>query len=171
MPLKENEMLIKEINPYFELEDISILIRNINNHFDKIYELGESSENGTEKRIEIVTKQSIELFEKVFEDKDENIVLAIFEFPDPNPFQASNSYLYTQIKEFSNIRKIEKKGFNINILDLKLKDINYKNILKSIANTEMGFEPALSQIIYFFSNVSPKAFGMLDDRSCKINGI
>jgi len=52
-----------------------------------------------------------------------------------------------------------------------VKDIQYKNILKAIVNTEMGFEPALSQIVYFFSDVAQNAFVMFDDRSCQTNGI
>lgn len=171
MPQTVKKMILNKINPYFDFEDISIQIKNINNHFDKFYELGNGYENGTIKRVDNSTKKSIEIFEKVFIDHNEIITLVVYEFPEPNPFGASNSYLHSQMKNVLDIQKISKKEFNILIIKTTLKDIQYKNILNAIVNTEMGFEPALSQIVYFFSELSENAFVMFDDRSCQTNGI
>lgn len=164
-------MTLNKINSYFDFENISTQIKNINNHFDKFHELGNGYENGTIERIENATKKSVEIFEKVFTDNNEILTLVIYEFPEPNPFEASNSYLHSQMNNFSIIEKISKKEFNILILKTQLKNIQYKNILNAIVNTEMGFEPALSQIVYFLSDLSDNAFVMFDDRSCQTNGI
>lgn len=164
-------MILHQINPYFDFEAISTQIKNMNNHFDTSYDLGDGYENGTIERVKNATKKSIELFEKVFKDPNERITVVVYEFPEPNPFGASDQYLYAQLNNLSEIQKISKQEFNIFIIQTQLKDIQYKNILNAIVNTEMGFEPALSQIVYFFSDVSQNAFVMFDDRSCQTNGI
>lgn len=163
--------MLEKIIPYFESDDISTQLRNINNHFDKLYELGNGYENGTIERVEKATKRAIEIFEKVFKDNSEKITLVIYEFPEPNLFGASNSYLNSQLNDLSNVQKIKKNEFDIFIIKTQLKDVEYKNILHAIVNTEMGFDPALSQIVYFFSDLSEKAFVMFDDRACKSNNI
>lgn len=163
--------MIEKIIPYFEFEDVSIQLRKINTHFDKLYELGSDYENGTIERVENATKRAIEIFEKVFKDNSEEVTLVIYEFPEPNPFNTFNSYLKSQLNDLSNLQQIRKNEFDIFLIKTKLKDVEYKNILNAIVNTEMGYEPALSQIVYFFSDFSENAFVMFDDRSCKSNGI
>jgi len=164
-------MILNKINPYFTFEDISTQIKNINSHFEKFHELGNGYENGTIERVENATKKSIQIFEKTFNDNNEKITLVVYEFPEPNSFGASNSYFHSKLKSISEVQKILKKEFNIFIIKTQLKEIQYKDILNAIVNTEMGFEPALSQIVYFFSDSSENAFVMFDDRSCQTNGI
>lgn len=164
-------MIVNKINSYFTFEDISTQVKNINSHFEKFHELGNGYKNVTIERVENATKQSIEIFEKILNNNNEKITLVVYEFPEPNPFGASNSYFHSKLKSISEIQKISKKEFNIFIIKTQLKEIQYKDILNAIVNTEMGFEPALSQIVYFFSDSSENAFVMFDDRSCQTNGI
>ena len=109
-------MIVNKINSYFTFEDISTQIKNINSHIEKFHELGNGYENGTIERVENATKQSIEIFEKIFNDNNEKITLVVYEFPEPNPFGASNSYFHSKLKSISEIQKISKKEFNIFII-------------------------------------------------------
>ncbi len=49
---------------------------------------------------------------------------------------------------------------------LPVEEINIENILRAIANTEMGFHPGLDQTIFFFDPLTDKSFQMYDDRGC-----
>ena len=168
---KKRKMILPLITSYFDVEASSTQIKKMNTHFDTYYELGDDCENGTIERVDQATNKSIEIFEKVFKDPKEQLTLIVYEFPEPNPFGASTNYLHAQLKNVAEIQKISKKEFTISILKTQLKDIAYKEILRAIVNKEMGFTPALSQIVYFFSDLSPNAFVMFDDRACQTNGI
>ena len=51
---------------------------------------------------------------------------------------------------------------------MPVKDIRVQNILRAIANTEMGFDPGIDQRIYFFDPLTDRAFQMYDDRGCLV---
>jgi hypothetical protein len=54
------------------------------------------------------------------------------------------------------------------IYETKLSNVNYKNILKGIANLEMGFEPSISDKVYFINKKRKVALHMYDDRGCMV---
>src|SRR5690606_42166411 len=63
---------------------------------------------------------------------------------------------------------LDKDEVRIIVGKLPIKDINVKNILTGIANTEMGFDPGIDQRIFFFDPTTDRAFQMYDDRGCYV---
>lgn len=156
---------------YFDFEDVSLQIEKLNNHFDKSHQLGDCLENGTVERVHNASEKAIAVFEKVFIDSTKEITLLIYEFPEPNAFNAPNSFLHSQINNITDPIKISKKEFDIFLIKAPIKNINYKEILKAIVNTEMGFNPSIDQIVYFLDFETDNAFVMYDDRFCLTKGI
>ena len=150
---------------------------------------GETFENGTIERVNQATERAVKLFNDTFENPKNTIWVLIYEYNEPNVFNASNEYLHRQFptekfREFYNQLEqvntrifttdkdgnevFEKTDVRIIIGRLRVGEINVENILKGIANTEMGFEPAIDQTIYFFDLLTNKAFQMYDDRGCYV---
>jgi len=153
------------------------------------FELGEGENNGTIERVKQSTNRALTIFNDTFYDPANEIVILIYEYQGRNIFNASNDYLHKQFSAGSfekfynqlvivNTRyfatdengneALEKDEVRIIIGKLPVKDINVKNILNGIANTEMGFEPGIDRRIFFFDPLTDKAFQMYDDRGCYV---
>lgn len=153
------------------------------------FELGESKDNMTIERVKQSTERALTIFNEIFTDPKHEIFILIYEYQGENIFNASNDYLHKQFpndsfKKFYNQMEtvntrffttdengndvLEKDEVKIIIGKLPVKDINVKNILNGIANTEMGFDPGINQRIFFFDPLTDKAFHMYDDRGCYV---
>jgi hypothetical protein len=150
---------------------------------------GEELENGTSERVNQAVERACTLFNDAFINKDNEIWVLIYEYEGENIFNASNEYLHQQFPqkrftEFYNQKeKVVSRYFTsdengndipeedevrIIIGKIPTSEINVEGILRGIANTEMGFNPAIDQTIFFFDPTSNKAFQMYDDRGCYI---
>jgi len=148
---------------------------------------GEFLENGTIERVNQATDRAVKLFNDTFKNPKSTIWVLIYEYNEPNPFNASNGYLHRQFptekfREFYNQLEqvntrefttdengqeiFEKLEVRIIVGKLPVEEINIENILRGIANTEMGFYPAIDQTIFFFDPLTDKSFQMYDDRGC-----
>ena len=161
---------LKKKNSTFEIENVNQLDK-LNTLFDKVHELGGNIENGTFERVETASKKAIEIFNKIFKNSSQKIFVLIYEFAGPNPFGADNKFLHLQFSNTTKTERIEMLDYDIVIYETEISYIKYESILKAIANTEMGFEPAINQRIYFFDIENEKAFYMFDDRGCMTNGL
>lgn len=153
------------------------------------FELGGDKENGTIERVAQSTERALLIFNDVFNNPENEIFVIIYEHKGAGLFNLSNSYLHNQFPmalfdEFYNKLEImsidyfeadesendifEKSEVRIMIGKLPVKDINAKNILNGIANTEMGFDPGVNQTIFFFDSLTDRAFQMYDDRGCYV---
>ncbi len=129
------------------------------------------------------------IFNETFTDPTHEIFILIYEYQGENISSASNDYLHKQFpndcfKKFYNQLEtvntrffttdengndvLEKDEVRIIIGKLPVKDINVKNILNGIANTEMGFDFGIEQRIFFFDPSTDNAFQMYDDRGCYV---
>jgi len=153
------------------------------------FELGGDKENGTIERVIQATDRALAIFNDTFQYPTSEIFVLIYEYQGENIFNASNDYLYNQFpkdcftKFYNRLEIVNTRYFTTNekgdnILDkdeariiigkLPLKDINTKNILKAIVNTEIGFNPGIDQRVFFFDTKTDKAFQMYDDRGCYV---
>jgi len=153
------------------------------------FELGEGKDDGTIDRVNQSTNRALTIFNDTFNDPTKDIFILIYEYQGENIFNASNDYLHNQFptdsfgKFYNQLETVntryyttdengndvlEKATVRIIIGKLPVKDINVKNILNGIANTEMGFAPGIDQRIFFFDPLTDKAFQMYDDRGCYV---
>jgi Domain of unknown function (DUF3885) len=153
------------------------------------FELGEGKENGTTERISQSTNRALTIFNETFYGTTLEIFVLIYEYQSANIFNTSNDYLHKQFpidrfKKFYNQLEpintryfttdengnddLEKDEVRIIIGKLPVKDINVKNILSGIANTEMGFDPGIDLRVFFFDPTTDRAFQMYDDRGCYV---
>lgn len=185
-------MLPQELQLYFDRVYPSSKIDNEHSLGGQIYirfELGEGYSNGTAERVNQATDRAVTLFNDTFDNPENEILVLIYEYPEPNAFNASNEYLHRQFpfeqfeKFYNEVEQVktgdfttdengnevlEKTEVRIIIGKLPVKYINTKNILNGIANTEMGFDPGIDQRIFFFDPLADRAFQMYDDRGCII---
>lgn len=150
------------------------------------FELGCEHKNGTKRRTEQATTRALALFNETFPDAGSMLWILIYEGYN---FNAASNYVFDlfepkQLAEFYNERELvatrsfveDEAGNSIReiaeeqivIGRLAAKDIKAEEILKGIANNEMGFEPAISQRIIFLDAATDRAFLMYDDRGCYV---
>lgn len=153
------------------------------------FELGEDKENGAIERVVQSTERAWIIFNDTFNDPTREIFILIYEYQGENIFNASKVYLHKQFPAdrfnvfYNQLETIntgyfttdengndvlEKDEVRVIIGKLPIKDIKVKNILNGIANTEMGFDPSISQRIFFFDPITDRAFQMYDDRGCLV---
>ena len=141
-------------------------------------------ENGSIERVNQATERALSIFNEAFKDSNEEIFVLIYEYLGENSFNAPNDYLqqqfpiekfkqfYNQIETvdanllFNEDDDLDKLEIRIIIGKLIISEIKVKNILKGIANTEMGFDPGINQTIFFIDPVTNNGFKMYDDRGC-----
>ena len=167
-------MLIKELQVYFDRNNGNSKVedtRSLNSHFSQVSELGKDLENGTMERANEAAKRAEEIFQSLFKDEESEVLALIYEFPEPNCFNAPNEYLHSQFHKVLDKQIISLESSKIFIYKTKLKDISWKNVLRAIANTEMGLEPAIDQKMYLFDLENNVGFHMYDDRGCLSNGL
>lgn len=182
---QELQSYLERVYPYSKIDTEHTLGGKVHIRF----ELGEGKENGTDERVKQSTDRALIIFNETFTDLTNEIFILIYEYQGENIFNAPNDYLHKQFptnsfKKFYNQLEtvntrnfttdkngnevLEKDEVRIIIGKLPIKDINVKNILNGIANTEMGFDPGIDQRIFFFDPSTDKAFQMHDDRGCYV---
>ena len=161
-----------------DLTDFNTIERNLKFHLR--CELGDPFENETEERVEQATKRATELFENHIEDSE--LYILTYDFGD-DMFARTPSYLY-ELLEKSGLRKeehqeslatryfvgeeVERENGQLNIYFGNRSSFDYKSIFNGLANTEMGFDPTIHQLVYFFQPKTQRWFWMYDDRGCLI---
>ena len=156
------------------------------------FELGDELENGTTERVDHCVTKAIKLFELLFSESDEiYIMLKSFKYEGANEFfEVTEGYLEGQLSNFDKVIIDERFASTSEtdefydpetdmsevatitthhiqkIFMVNLSDINYQNILKGIANLEMGLSPAIAENIYFINKSKKVVFNMYDDRGC-----
>jgi len=169
---QELQLYFNSVYPYAKIDSEHTIEGQINIRFD----LGGKYKNGTAERVKQATDRALTLFDDTFPNQDHEIWVLIYEYPEPNFFNASNEYLHQQFpselfnKFYNQFEQSDEDETQKRIIigRIPIKDINIKNILNAIANTEMGFEPKIDQRIYFIDPLTDKAFQMYDDRGCFI---
>ncbi len=169
--LRQNlQLYFNSVYPFAKIESEHTIERQIHIRFD----LGGNHKNGTSKRVKQATDRAVTLFNDTFTNQDNEIWVLIYEYPEPNFYKVTNEYLHQQFpselfNEFYNqLEQADEDETQKRIIigKLPVKDIEIKNILNAIANTEMGFEPKINQQIFFIDSLTDKAFQMYDDRGC-----
>lgn len=134
------------------------------------YELGGDKENGTIERVTQSVERALTIFNDTFNQISNKIFVVIYEYQGANIFGATNEYLYKQFPtdrfakfynqletigpqytttdEYGN-KILEQEKVKIIIGKLPVESIDIENILTAIANTEMGFKPAIEQRVFF----------------------
>jgi hypothetical protein len=182
---QELQSYFDRVYPFSKIDTEHTLGGQVHIRFD----LGGGKDNGTIERVNQSTERALTIFNETFTDPTQEIFILIYEYQGENIFNASNDYLHKQFpddrfKKFYNQLEtvnihffttdesgndvLEKDEVRIIIGKLPIKDINVNNILKGIANTEMGFDPGIDQRIFFFDPLTDKAFQMYDDRGCYV---
>lgn len=162
----------------FDLTDFNTIERNLK--FYLRFELGDPFENETEERVEQATIRATELFENHIEDSE--LYILTYDFGD-DMFARTPSYLYELLNK-SELSKeeyheslairyffgeeVERENGQRNIYFGNRSSFDYKSIFNGIANTEMGFDPTIHQLVYFFQPNTQRWFWMYDDRGCLI---
>ena len=183
-------MLRKELQSYFDRVYPHSKIETQESLYGQVhirFELGGEKGIGTIERINQATERAFTIFKETFNDFSREIFVLIYEYQGKNCFNASDDYLHQQFlgdhfKKFYNQLEIVKSLYystdengndvletdevRIIIGKLPVKDVEVKNILNGIANTEMGFDPGINQRIFFFNASTDKAFQMYDFRGC-----
>jgi hypothetical protein len=153
------------------------------------FELGDGFPNGSTDRVNQATDRATTLFTDTFKDPNNDIFVLIYQYQDSNIFEVDNKYLHKQFPDdifntfYNQIELVnansfttdeqgnetfEKYDVRVIIGKLPVKNINARNILGGVANTEMGFDPGIDQSIYFFDPLTDKGFYMYDDRGCYV---
>jgi hypothetical protein len=160
----------------FDLTDFNTIERNLK--FYLRFELGDPFENETEERVEQASIRATELFENHIEDSE--LYILTYDFGD-DMFARTPSYLYELLNK-SELSKeeyheslairyffgeeVERENGQRNIYFGNRSSFDYKSIFNGIANTEMGFDPTIHQLVYFFQPNTQRWFWMYDDRGC-----
>jgi hypothetical protein len=137
------------------------------------------------KSVTQATYRATTVFNETFDDLEREIWVLIYEYEN-GLFNDSRDYLYTLFPKDIFYNKLEQVDTQMTSFDdsgkeyfdkteakvilgkIKVKKIKAEKILQGITNNEMGFEPAISQDVYFLDPVSNKGFYMYDDRGCYV---
>ena len=169
------KIFINKINKKININDFNTIERNV--EYSLRFELGDDLENRT-KRVRQATKRAIKIFKKCFAN-EKHIYILTYDWAD-DFLGKTPKYLYKVLnnENFSSKRSLvishyegEKPEYAIgklSIYDLPKKNIKIKKLFKGIANTDMGFQPCIHQIVYCFGKTTKKVFWMYDDRGCLI---
>lgn len=145
------------------------------------FELGDKLKNGSKKRIKQAFKRALKIADTCFKN-DNKIYIVSYEWNgDDEDFLARTPYyLYEKLKvkkpkketllslmHFHDEQPEFKKG-TLGIWLFQKKKIKFKKLFKAIANTDMGFNPTIHQVTFFFGAKSGKLFWMYDDRGCLV---
>jgi hypothetical protein len=139
-------------------------------------------------RVLQATTRATTIFNETFDNLETEIWILIYEYEN-GLFNQPNDFLINQFPEtikasfYCKLEQVEtqmlseqqngdfvfdKTSARITIGKLKVKDIKIETILNGIANNEMGYEPSISQDIYFLDSITNKGFYMYDDRGCYV---
>ncbi|MBF9239935.1 DUF3885 domain-containing protein [Hymenobacter sp. BT683] len=154
------------------------------------FDLGGELPNATVARVEQASQRALTLFRETFENVSDEIWVLIYEYQGDSLFNETPNYLaeqfpkllfatfYNQLEVIDNgCSYTDESGAEIKseieariiIGKVKVSEIQINNILTALANAEMGFEPAITQRIYFINPQTDRIFRMYDDRGCLID--
>ena len=180
------------ISKHFPQSDLSPTESYISSESHLRFELGDDLENGTEARVNQCLLRATQIFEEHFKPNDTvDILIKTFEYAEGvRDFYSKNKgYFEKQINSFNDLSITQEseiieefdEALNENdvmemtdfttthiqrIFSLELEKIKYKNIFKALINLEMGFEPKISERVYFINRRNNVAFHIYDDRGC-----
>jgi len=153
------------------------------------FELGGDLPSGAKKRVKQAVQRAVTIFQEAFFGPENKIWVLIYGYQGRSAYGKTAGFLYQQFPaaafaEFYNQPARLASGWlqtdaagnevaelvkgRIIIGKLKVRDIGFENILMAIANTEMGFRPALDERVYFIDPQTNRIFHMADDRSCLV---
>ena len=171
--------LIKYLQSTFAGSNLSPSEFDFSSEYHLRLELGEGFENGTLERVDQSTARAKTIFE-VFFAQDDDVWVWVnkcdldggLEF-----FSATEGYFEQQILDYSTLdvqhreevvvedeyEVVNDDGVTETIKPIltfkqKLVKIKYENILRAIANLEMGFEPAINERIFFINKRNNAVF-------------
>lgn len=184
--MKTQEIIEQVLNDQFPDYNLN----SIYGDFSIRFELGSNLKNGTKERVDRVLMRATEIYNQTIGNED--ILIVIEEYPNDFYDQdgKNKKYLYTLIDNPKLDRykgPFEQVYFETDVdgnkkecvLDEKLEcdlligrfksnEINSVEIIRGIANLEMGFEPCIPQDVTFFSPKTTNGFRIYDDRGCDI---
>lgn len=170
------------------------IIEYLDSHFPNLsgevhirFELGESFENGSDRRIKQVNQRVVTIFEEIF-DQEDFVFVYIKDWEDQEDPMFGNTtpdYLYELLDgkaieeeigfeldededEEGNAIEI-KNEYRIKILHGRVSSFPYSQILEGISHYEQGREPSIRQSVFFVSKDKDVIFHMYDDRGCIID--
>ncbi|MCB2408145.1 DUF3885 domain-containing protein [Hymenobacter lucidus] len=153
------------------------------------FELGGELPNGTQQRVEQASQRAATIFRETFTNSDAELWVLIYEYQDESFYGATRDYLEQQFpaavyaRFYNQLEMVDtgneageavdpdnaelaKDQIRLIIGKVRQKDIAVENILRGIANLEMGFKPALEERIFFIDPQTNRIFYMYDDRGC-----
>ena len=143
------------------------------------FELGLGHSNGTKERVEQATERAKILFEETFSDKTQKLWMLAYEYTsEVEMYKENNPYFHTllfpsdsgNIVQFEESYEDEGEQNSVRIIlgHLSQMEFDVENILRGIANFDMGFVPRITQCVYFFCPKTLNMFYMYDDRGCLV---
>jgi len=134
--------------------------------------LGGDYKNCRDDRLNQAYERSVTLFEDVFTNSEDELWLFMNEWDTDK----HNDYFYKQVDKQNNdfiSRTVSQGGYSARLhtqkfIKLKLSQVNYKNILRGIANLEQGREPKVAQRIWFINFKKDMVFYMCNDEECLV---
>lgn len=147
------------------------------------FEIGPDEIELCEEYFETAYKRAVSLFEFVFGHDDE-IEIVYQQYSDGRKKIRKGNFIYKQISlshkgqlHCSDIRDIYELGYKcecwkrLNFLNLKIEDIDYKNILLSLVNTDFGIrKPSMRGECYFINRTKNVILNLYDDRGMDVIG-
>ncbi|QSX34831.1 DUF3885 domain-containing protein [Shewanella avicenniae] len=145
------------------------------------FEIGPDEIELCEEYFETAHKRAVTIFEFVFSQGDE-IEIIYQQYSDGRKKIRKGNFIYKQISlkqkeqvHCSDIRDIYELEYKcecwkrLNIFNLKIEDIDYKNILLSLVNTDFGSrKPSMRGECYFINRTKSVILNLYDDRGMDV---
>lgn len=148
------------------------------------FELGGEKRNGTVARVNQSVKRASTIVKDIFEEQELDVFVLVYDYSVDNG--GFSGYVYQQFPDsrFNSFYKgvetvnsrflssgagagtFEKIKAKVMVGVLPYEEIAIANLIRGIANSEMGFEPCIGQRVFLFNTVRDIIFQMYDDRGC-----
>ncbi len=137
------------------------------------FELGYPHENSTQERADQATERASAIFEAVF-SADAPIDLVIFDYPSRMTGELDLATVLPKGLHFEE-RTLEPSPTRRDAVQQRLTrlprgSIEHRTLFRTIANSDMGFEPHLAKSLNFYGRSTAQCFYMYDDRGCVVAG-
>ncbi|WP_271785313.1 DUF3885 domain-containing protein [Aquimarina algiphila] len=166
-------------------------LNSINGKFNLRFELGgEILENGTIERVNQAVTRATEIYKQAIGNGELIVAIEEYETEYFDKEKRNKGYLsellpldklikfkgpfgqsYYEIDELGNrIEQVAEDELHCDLLIGKLiiDEESINKIIRGRANLEMGFDPAISQDIYYYSISNKVGFRIYDDRGCDV---
>jgi hypothetical protein len=176
---------LSKVYPNAQIDTEHTIGGQIQFRFDLVVNGKENSIDRTEESA----SNGLAIFNDIFENREAEIFVLIYEYLGASMFDSNNDFLYQQFpkeqfekfdkdvqlvntrffkKDLDGNEVSEQSEAKVIVGKLPIKDIFIENILKGIAGLELGLDKAIEQRVYFFDPLTDRAFQMYDDRGCYI---